>query len=170
MLRSDLRAFALFPQAVLGYGECAVLFVNLSELRQEQVVRTCGFKCLLLYKHIALTRVYHSLICKASLALGVDVEADQDLSAPGSDIDLDGLKEVTLRCLHVLAGTCPKRNRCHHWLQVVRHSRLRFSRDLRVKEVARLLRSSRAMRLRMSAEASEADFERSKQVSARCFV
>ena len=33
-----------------------------------------------------------------------------------------------------------------------------------MKEVARLLRSSRAMRLRMSAEASEADFERSKQV------
>lgn len=46
----------------------------------------------------------------------------------------------------------------------MRHSRLRFSQDLRVKEVARLLRSSRAMRLRMSAEASEADFERSKQV------
>ena len=60
--------------------------------------------------------------------------------------------------------------RLARWLQVVRHSRLRFSRDLRVKEVARLLRSSRAMRLRMSAEASEADFERSKQVRTDVLV
>ena len=30
--------------------------------------------------------------------LGVDVEADQDLSAPAREIDLDGLKEVVLRC------------------------------------------------------------------------